>query len=92
MPEQITFPEPPTTTFPESISPVLVDAKTAAAMMSVSVRTWLEMNRKGLCPRPTLSLRTLRWSLEELKVWGRSGCLPRARWELIWAANLRAKR
>jgi hypothetical protein len=92
MPEQATIPESGTAAPSDSIQPVLVDAATASRMMGVSVRTWLTLNRKGLCPRPVLGLRTLRWSVEELKVWGRAGCLPRAKWEPIWQASLRAKR
>lgn len=74
------------------VEPVLVDAKVAAAMLSISVRTLLDLNRKGLCPRPVLSLRTLRWSRQELEYWAKSGCLPRSRWEPLWAASLRAIR
>ena len=69
----------PTLTLREG--PLLVDSKTAAAMISVGISTFYAMDRSGELGPPGLRLRRRRlWPREELAAWVRAGCPPRPRW------------
>jgi predicted DNA-binding transcriptional regulator AlpA len=49
--------------------PLLVDAKTLAKMLSVSVRTVWTLNAAGELPKPVRLGGSTRWKLSEIKNW-----------------------
>ena len=62
-------------------APLLVDAKAAARLCGVSVRTWWALHSAGKTPLPVrLGRRTL-WLADELAEWCKAGCPARDRWE-----------
>lgn len=61
--------------------PLLVTAKTAAAMCGKSLRTWRTWDSLGLVPRPVRIKRSTLWRLDELKAWVAAGCPGRSEWE-----------
>jgi hypothetical protein len=63
--------------------PLLVNARTAAALCSKSLRTWRSWDAMGLIPRPVRLSRSTLWSLEELKSWIAAGCPRRKEWEAL---------
>ncbi len=62
-------------------APIAVDSKGAAAMFSVSPRTWSRWHAAGLCPMPHRVLGCVRWSTAELLQWWEAGSPTRARWQ-----------
>jgi predicted DNA-binding transcriptional regulator AlpA len=62
-------------------TPLLVDAKSAAALCGKSLRTWRCWDALGLIPRPIRIKRSTLWRLDELKTWIEAGCPRRAEWE-----------
>ncbi len=62
--------------------PVLVDAKTSAALCGISESKWRSMNSAGQVPAPIRLGGSVRWRLEEIVGWTRAGCPGRARWEM----------
>ena len=65
------------------IAPMLLDAKAAAKVCGVSVRTWWALHAAGKTPLPVrLGRRTL-WRAEELAAWCRAGCPARDRWTTL---------
>lgn len=67
---------------------LLVNAKEAAALLSISVAKLWALNAAGQLPAPVrLACRRTLWSLAELKSWARHGCPSRIRWALIWEAE-----
>lgn len=63
------------------LEPVLVDAATAAALLSVSRSHFLKLYSAGLIPQcQKLGNRSL-WAVNELREWSEAGCLSRERWE-----------
>src|SRR5229473_272082 len=61
--------------------PLLVNAKTAAALCAKSLRTWRTWDALGLIPRPVRIKRSTLWRLDELKLWAAAGCPRRPEWE-----------
>jgi predicted DNA-binding transcriptional regulator AlpA len=61
--------------------PLLVTAKTAAALCGKSLRTWRTWDVLGLIPRPVRIKRSTLWRLNELKSWVAAGCPRRSEWE-----------
>jgi len=61
--------------------PLLVNAKTAAAMCAKSLRTWRTWDALGLIPRPVRIKHSTLWRLNELKAWAAAGCPRRSEWE-----------
>jgi hypothetical protein len=60
--------------------PLMIDAKRAARLFSISLRTWRSYDSAGKVPMPTrLGARVL-WHLPELKQWAEAGCPDRAAW------------
>jgi hypothetical protein len=64
------------------LKPLLVPAKTAAAICGKSLRTWRTWDALGLIPRPVRIKRSTLWRLDELKLWTDAGCPARQEWEL----------
>jgi predicted DNA-binding transcriptional regulator AlpA len=55
--------------------PLLLDAKSAAALCSVSRATWWAWLRTGRCPPPIrIGERVVRWSAETIRQWVAAGC------------------
>ena len=71
--------EPELTTV-STITPILLDAKGAAALCGVSARHWATLHSEGLVPAPVRLGRRVLWRAEELRDWTRAGCPPRLRW------------
>ena len=64
-------------------NPLLVDAKEAARLLSISKSTLYSCLSAGMLPKPIRFGRSVRWSLEELRNWVRAGCPPTERWERL---------
>lgn len=68
--------------------PILVDARTAAALLGVGLRTLRTMDAAGKLPAPVrLSAGCVRWRLAELRDWTEADCPDRARWAAIRTAR-----
>ena len=64
------------------LKPILVDARRAAAMLGVGLRTLRTMDAAGRLPAPVrLSPGCVRWRLAELRDWTEAGAPDRATWE-----------
>jgi predicted DNA-binding transcriptional regulator AlpA len=63
------------------VEPLLVKAKTAAAMCGKSLRTWRTWDAAGWIPRPVRIGRSTLWRVDELREWIVAGCPRRAEWE-----------
>lgn len=61
--------------------PLAIDARNAAALFGLSVRTWRRLDAAGGCPRPLRLGGAVRWSPDELAAWRDAGCPARAEWE-----------
>ena len=55
------------------IAPVMVDADDAAAMFSVSVRTWRRRDRDGSVPRGAMLKGRKLWRIRDLELWSEWG-------------------
>jgi len=65
------------------LPPLMVDAKRAAPLFSLGLRTWRALDAAGKLPLPTkLGARVL-WFLPELRRWAEAGCPDRLTWERI---------
>ena len=70
-----------------AVAPMLVDARQAAAICNVSIRTWWTLHASGRCPLPVrLGRRTL-WRSAELAAWIEARCPPRDRWQTMKGAG-----
>ncbi len=68
--------------------PLAVDAKRLGSMLGLSVRTVRSMDSAGQLPRPVrLAGRSVRWSVDELRDWLKSGCPDRSTWERTRTGN-----
>ena len=68
---------------PVAPAPLLLDAREAARLCGVSMRTWWALHSAGKTPLPVrLGRRTL-WRFDELAAWIVAGCPARDRWEQI---------
>jgi predicted DNA-binding transcriptional regulator AlpA len=64
--------------------PLLVDARRAAQLLGVGLRTLRAMDAAGRLPAPVrLSPGCVRWRLAELRDWTEAGCPDRATWACI---------
>ena len=63
---------------PESL---LIDAPTAAAMLSIGKTKWYELHAAGRIPAPIRLGRAVRWHRAELERWTAAGCPARHVWE-----------
>jgi len=64
-------------------APLLVDAKTAAKLLSVGKTKLYELHAAGRVPLPIRLGRAVRWNAEELRRWADAGCPPRDRWQAM---------
>ena len=62
-------------------SPLLVSARTTAALCEKSLRTWRTWDAAGWIPRPVRIGRSTLWRLDELREWVAAGCPRREEWE-----------
>lgn len=62
-------------------SPLLLNAKQAAAMCAKSERTWRTWDSAGWIPRPVRIGRSTLWRADELRAWVAAGCPRRPEWE-----------
>ena len=72
--------EPPVD--PVGPPPILVDARTAADLLGVGLRTLRTMDAAGKLPAAVrLSPGCVRWRLQELRDWAEADCPDRETWE-----------
>ena len=64
-------------------SRLLLRAEDAAALCSMSVRTWRTWGTIGKIPRPIHIGRIPFWRYDELKAWVAAGCPNRATWDAM---------
>lgn len=62
---------------------MLVDARRAAALCSISARFWSQLNVAGKVPEPRKLGRRSLWSVSELDDWIAAGCPERGQWALM---------
>ena len=63
------------------VTPLLVTARTAAAMCGISLRTWRTWDAAGRIPQPIRIGRVTRWRVDELRAWVAGGCPRRKEWD-----------
>jgi predicted DNA-binding transcriptional regulator AlpA len=63
------------------VAPLLVTAKTAAALCGKSLRTWRTWDAAGWIPRPVRIGRSTLWRADELRAWVAADCPRRVEWE-----------
>ena len=69
-------------------APLLVDARSLAALLGVSLRTIRALDAGGKLPRPIrLTRGCVRWKLSEIHDWINAGAPDRATWARIRAAR-----
>lgn len=69
-----------TTTVP---APLLVDAKTAAKLLSIGKTKLYQLHAAGRVPMPIRLGRAVRWNADELRAWTAAGCPSRERWQAM---------
>ena len=62
-------------------SALLVDAKEAARLCGIGLRTWHTLTSAGRTPNPLRLGRRVLWRRDELLAWIDAGCPPRHNWE-----------
>jgi predicted DNA-binding transcriptional regulator AlpA len=68
----------------QTIEPLLVNAATAAKLLSVSRSKFYSMHAAGLVPMPIVLGGSVRWDVEnDLRPWVKAGCPSRQRWEAM---------
>jgi predicted DNA-binding transcriptional regulator AlpA len=60
---------------------LLLTASEAAAVCSVSTRTWHAWDAAGRIPQPMRFGRLTRWRTDELRAWVIAGCPKRTDWQ-----------
>jgi len=63
------------------LPPLLVDAKTAAKLLSIGKTKFYELDRAGRLPCPIRLGHAVRWNAAELAAWTAAGCPSRLEWE-----------
>jgi predicted DNA-binding transcriptional regulator AlpA len=72
----------------DALSPLLLDARGVAQLLSVSRATVYTLHSTGKLPRPIRPTgHDPRWSLAELRDWTSAGCPSRETWEQTRAAQ-----
>jgi predicted DNA-binding transcriptional regulator AlpA len=66
---------------PDITDRLLLRAPGAAALCSISVRTWQAWHANGRVPRPVSMGRSNYWRTDELRAWVAAGCPRRREWE-----------
>ena len=64
----------------QEFSPLLIDAKLLAKLLSVGLRTVRAMDASGKLPQPLRIGGRVVWRLEEIRAWIDAGALLRAEW------------
>lgn len=62
---------------------MLVNARRAAALCSISARFWAQLDASGKVPAARKLGRRSLWSVSELNAWINSGCPERGKWALM---------
>lgn len=64
--------------------PIALTARDAAALVSVSERTWRRWDSAGLCPAPIrVTSGCVRWDRQEVVDWWTAGAPARVKWEQL---------
>ncbi len=67
-----------------AVEPLLLSAAEAARLLGISRSKFYQMHSAGLVPMPlTLGQGSIRWSVDELRLWVKMGCVSRQQWEAI---------
>jgi predicted DNA-binding transcriptional regulator AlpA len=64
-------------------APALLNAKRAASLVGVSMRTWWRLNSAAKIPAAVRVGHSKRWRVQELEEWIEAGCPDRRKWEAI---------
>jgi excisionase family DNA binding protein len=67
--------------------PLLLTARQAAALCSISLRTWRTWDAAGRIPAPMRMGHSTRWRTAELRAWIAAGCPSREEWQARAEAN-----
>jgi len=62
-------------------TPLLLNARQAAALCGKSLRTWRSWDAAGVVPRPIRIRRCTLWRADELRAWIAAQCPNRREWE-----------
>jgi excisionase family DNA binding protein len=68
-------------------TPILVDARQAAELLGIGLRTIRAMDAAGKLPSPVRVSNCVRWRLSELHAWTEAGCPDRETWVIRRAAR-----
>lgn len=60
---------------------LLISAKEAAKMLSISLAFFYSQHNSGKIPAPRKLGRRSLWSVQELKDWDKAGCPERIKWQ-----------
>ena len=66
-----------------TLSPLLIDAKSTAKLLSIGKTKLYELHTSGRLPSPIRLGRSIRWNADELRDWTAAGCPERARWQTM---------
>jgi len=83
LPDQL---PPPARKRRRPLPPLLVDARKAARLVDVGLRTWRTLDAAGKVPQPLRLNSRVLWSVRELREWIAAGAPPRDEWVAIKAA------
>jgi prophage regulatory protein len=67
--------------------PLLLDVRTVARLLNVSVRTIHRLNATGEIPAPVRLGGRVLWHRDELRAWLEAGCPAREAWACVRAAQ-----
>jgi len=74
---------PPKSRFTTALRPLLVDAKVAAPLCGLGLRTWRMLDATAQVPRAIRIAHRVLWRLAELEAWTEANCPPRNVWEAM---------
>jgi predicted DNA-binding transcriptional regulator AlpA len=74
-----TTPNPPLAG--SGLAPLLGDAVTVGALLGLSSRSVRRLDSSGRLPRPVRCGGSVRWRLDELRLWVAAGCPDRSTWD-----------
>jgi hypothetical protein len=66
-----------------ALSPLLLTATEAAAMLKVALRTWRTWHAAGRTPQPIRIGRKTFWRPNDLRAWVAAGCPDRETWAIM---------
>ncbi len=86
LPIRSAHPDPAPPAAPARTEPLLTDARGLASMLAVSIRTVRTWDAGGRLPDPVRVGGSVRWRLDEIRLWIDAGCPDRETWTARRAA------